>query len=90
LLLFGETVAVCCEKHTEQAATLCQQNAEFLNSEQLRICMKMKVPQGITSSMENRYVPLSTTPQLWALRAQRHLLKVSGHPAWDLSPVGGA
>jgi hypothetical protein len=26
---FGETVAVYCENHTEQADTLCGQNAEF-------------------------------------------------------------
>jgi hypothetical protein len=29
LILFGETVAVYCENHTEHADTLCGQNAEF-------------------------------------------------------------
>jgi hypothetical protein len=29
LMLFGETVAVYCEKHTEHTDTLCGQNAEF-------------------------------------------------------------
>jgi hypothetical protein len=28
-MLFGETVAVYCENHTEQTDTLCGQNAEF-------------------------------------------------------------
>jgi hypothetical protein len=28
-MLFGETVAVYCENHTEHTATLCGQNAEF-------------------------------------------------------------
>jgi hypothetical protein len=28
-MLFGETVAVYCENHTEHADTLCGQNAEF-------------------------------------------------------------
>jgi hypothetical protein len=28
-MLFGETVAVCCENHTEHTDTLCGQNAEF-------------------------------------------------------------
>jgi hypothetical protein len=28
-MLFGETVAVCCENHTEHTNTLCGQNAEF-------------------------------------------------------------
>jgi hypothetical protein len=30
LMLFGETVAVCCENHTEHINTLCGQNAETL------------------------------------------------------------
>jgi hypothetical protein len=29
LILFGETVAVYCENHTEHTDTLCGQNAEF-------------------------------------------------------------
>jgi hypothetical protein len=29
LMLFGETVAVYCENHTEHINTLCGQNAEF-------------------------------------------------------------
>jgi hypothetical protein len=29
LMLFGETVAVYCENHTEHTDTLCEQNAEF-------------------------------------------------------------
>jgi hypothetical protein len=29
LMLFGETVAVYCENHTEHTNTLCGQNAEF-------------------------------------------------------------
>jgi hypothetical protein len=29
LMLFGETVAVYCENHTEHTDTLCGQNAEF-------------------------------------------------------------
>jgi hypothetical protein len=29
LMLFGETVAVCCENHTEHTDTLCGQNAQF-------------------------------------------------------------
>jgi hypothetical protein len=28
-MLFGETVAVCCENHTEYRDTLFEQNAEF-------------------------------------------------------------
>jgi hypothetical protein len=28
-MLFGETVAVYCENHTERADTLCGQNVEF-------------------------------------------------------------
>jgi hypothetical protein len=28
-MLFGETVAVYCENHTEHTNTLCGQNAEF-------------------------------------------------------------
>jgi hypothetical protein len=28
-MLFGETVAVYCENHTEHTDTLCGQNAEF-------------------------------------------------------------
>jgi hypothetical protein len=28
-MLFRETVAVCCENHTEQTSTLWEQNAEF-------------------------------------------------------------
>jgi hypothetical protein len=28
-MLFEETVAVCCENHTEHTDTLCEQNAEF-------------------------------------------------------------
>jgi hypothetical protein len=28
-MLFGETVAVYCENHTEHTNTLCRQNAEF-------------------------------------------------------------
>jgi translation initiation factor IF-1 len=28
-MLFGETVAVYCENHTERTNTLCGQNAEF-------------------------------------------------------------
>jgi hypothetical protein len=31
LMLFGETVAVYCENHTEHTNTLCGQNAEFFN-----------------------------------------------------------
>jgi hypothetical protein len=30
LMLFRETVAVCCENHTEHTDTLCGQNAEFV------------------------------------------------------------
>jgi hypothetical protein len=30
-MLFRETVAVCCENHTEHTNTLCGQNAEFCN-----------------------------------------------------------
>jgi hypothetical protein len=30
LMLFGETVAVYCESHTEHTHTLCGQNAEFV------------------------------------------------------------
>jgi hypothetical protein len=29
LMLFGETVAVCCENHTEHINKFCEQNAEF-------------------------------------------------------------
>jgi hypothetical protein len=29
LMLFGETLAVYCENHTEHTDTLCGQNAEF-------------------------------------------------------------
>jgi hypothetical protein len=29
LMLFRETVTVCCENHTEHTDTLCGQNAEF-------------------------------------------------------------
>jgi hypothetical protein len=28
-MLFGETVAVYCENHTEHTNTLCEQNVEF-------------------------------------------------------------
>jgi hypothetical protein len=28
-MLFGETVTVYCENHTEHTDTLCEQNAEF-------------------------------------------------------------
>jgi hypothetical protein len=31
LMLFGETVAVYCENHTEHTDTLCGQNAEYYN-----------------------------------------------------------
>jgi hypothetical protein len=31
-MLFGETVAVYCENHTEHTNTLCWQNAEFFNT----------------------------------------------------------
>jgi hypothetical protein len=31
LMLFGETVAVYCENHTEHTDTLCGQNAEFFS-----------------------------------------------------------
>jgi predicted Zn-dependent protease with MMP-like domain len=31
LMLFRETVAVCCENHTEHTNTLCGQNVEFCN-----------------------------------------------------------
>jgi hypothetical protein len=31
LMLFGETVAVYCENHTEHIDTPCGENAEFLN-----------------------------------------------------------
>jgi hypothetical protein len=34
-MLFGETVAVYCENHTEHTDTLCGQNAEFLMLEQV-------------------------------------------------------
>jgi hypothetical protein len=30
-MLFGETVAVYCENHTEHTDALCGQNAKFLN-----------------------------------------------------------
>jgi hypothetical protein len=30
-MLFGETLAVYCENHTEHINTLCGQNAEFLD-----------------------------------------------------------
>jgi hypothetical protein len=30
-MLFGETVAVYCENHTEHTDTLCMQNEELLN-----------------------------------------------------------
>jgi hypothetical protein len=29
-MLFGETVAVCCENHMEHRDTLCGQNVEFV------------------------------------------------------------
>jgi hypothetical protein len=31
-MLFGETVAVYCENHTEQTNTLCGQNAEYVKA----------------------------------------------------------
>jgi hypothetical protein len=31
LMLFGETVAVCCENHMEHTSTLCGKSAEFLD-----------------------------------------------------------
>jgi hypothetical protein len=34
-MLFGETVAVYCENHTEHTDTLCGQNAEFSVLEQV-------------------------------------------------------
>jgi hypothetical protein len=35
LMMFGETVAVYCENHTEQIVTLCGENAEFFVLEQV-------------------------------------------------------
>jgi hypothetical protein len=32
LMLFGETVAVYCENHTEHINTLCEQNAEYVRA----------------------------------------------------------
>jgi hypothetical protein len=31
LMLFGETVAVCCDNHTEHINTLCGKNAVYTN-----------------------------------------------------------
>jgi hypothetical protein len=42
-MLFRETVAVCCENHTEHINTLCGQNAEFslyLTGNTLRLLYK--------------------------------------------------
>jgi hypothetical protein len=52
-MLYGETVAVYCENHTEHTDTLCGQNVEFW-------CVK----DSVCTSQETHYVSATKTNRL--------------------------
>jgi hypothetical protein len=54
-MLFGETVAVYCETHTEHTDTLCGQNAEFWYVKAGGTYSNQSVPhrKHITSSLQS-------------------------------------
>jgi hypothetical protein len=57
-MLFGETVAVYCENHTEHTDTLCRQNAEFWYVNSVRTSQETHY---VTTTKSNRLLLFGET-----------------------------
>jgi hypothetical protein len=69
-MLFGETVTVYCEKHTEHINTLCGQNADFIYKNTVRTSQETHY---VSATETNRLIPFRETVAVCCETLKEHI-----------------
>jgi translation initiation factor IF-1 len=77
-MLFGETVAVYCENHTEHTDTLCGQNVEYWYVSSVRTSQETHC---VSATKPNRLMLFGETAAVYCENHMEHTNTLCGHNA---------